>query len=131
MYPELGCTGTPKQPSGQGPYSETVRGYMAKVERQADASVPRGQTADACATSATGSGWRARPRIALLSNPKSTGNLAQQPMIREFCAEHPYLFHYEGEHASQSGEAMKSIARVRPRAVVINGGDCTLQAALT
>jgi hypothetical protein len=126
MYAEF-----PQQPSGQGPYSETVRGYMAKVERQADASVPGGQSADACAPACTAAGWRARPRIALLSNPKSTGNIAQLPRIREYCAEHPDLFHYEVEHASQIGEAMKSIALVRPRVLAINGGDGTVQAALT
>ena len=31
----------------------------------------------------------ARQRIALLSNPRSTGNIAQLPRIRAFCAEHP------------------------------------------
>ncbi len=69
--------------------------------------------------------------MALLSNPKSTGNLAQLPRIREFCADHPDVFHYEVEHASQIGEAMKVIARVRPKLLVINGGDGTVQAALT
>jgi diacylglycerol kinase family enzyme len=72
-----------------------------------------------------------RPRIALLSNPKSTGNLAQLPRIREFCAEHPDIFHYEVEHASQIGEAMRVIARVRPCVLAINGGDGTVQATLT
>src|SRR4051812_2028220 len=64
-----------------------------------------------------------RPRIALLSNPRSTGNIAQLPRIREYCAEHPDVFHYEVEHASQIGEAMKVIARVRPKVLAINGGD--------
>jgi hypothetical protein len=72
-----------------------------------------------------------RPRIALLSNPKSTGNLAQLPRIREYCADHPDVFHYEVEQASQIGEAMKVIARVRPKVLAINGGDGTVQAALT
>lgn len=72
-----------------------------------------------------------RARIALLSNPKSTGNIAQLPRIRDFCAEHPDIFHYEVEHASQIGEAMKSIARIRPTVLAINGGDGTVQAALT
>jgi hypothetical protein len=72
-----------------------------------------------------------RPRVALLSNPKSTGNLAQLPRIREYCADHPDVFHYEVEHASQIGEAMKVIARVRPKVLAINGGDGTVQAALT
>ena len=74
---------------------------------------------------------RARPRIALLSNPKSTGNLAQLPRIREYCADHPDVFHYEVEHVGQIGQAMKTIARVRPTVLAINGGDGTVQAALT
>ncbi len=72
-----------------------------------------------------------RPRVALLSNPRSTGNIAQLPKIRAFCAEHPDVFHYEVEHAHQIGEAMKTIARVQPKLLVINGGDGTVQAALT
>jgi hypothetical protein len=74
---------------------------------------------------------RQRPRIALLSNPKSTGNLAQLPRIREYCANHPDVFHYEVEHAHQIGEAMRIIARIRPKVLAINGGDGTVQAALT
>ena len=73
----------------------------------------------------------ARPRIALLSNPKSTGNLAQLPRIRAFCVEHPDIFHYEVEHADQIGEAMRTIARIEPTVLAINGGDGTVQAALT
>src|SRR5690349_13780081 len=72
-----------------------------------------------------------RVRVALLSNPKSTGNLAQLPRIREFCADHPDVFHYEVEHASQIGHALETIARVRPKLLVINGGDGTVQTALT
>jgi hypothetical protein len=72
-----------------------------------------------------------RPRIALLSNPKSTRNLAQLSRIREYCADHPDVFHYEVEHAHQIGEAMKIIARVRPKVLAINGGDGTVQAVLT
>ena len=72
-----------------------------------------------------------RPRIALLSNPKSTGNLAQLPRIRAFCAEHTDIFHYEVEHADQIGEAMRTIARINPAVLAINGGDGTVQAALT
>ena len=72
-----------------------------------------------------------RPRIALLSNPKSTGNINQLPRIRAFCSDHPDIFHYEVEHAHQVGEALKTIARIRPKVLVINGGDGTVQAALT
>jgi len=72
-----------------------------------------------------------RPRIALISNPKSTGNLAQLPKIRAFCAEHPDIFHYEVEAADQIGEAMRTIARIEPAVLAINGGDGTVQAVLT
>ena len=72
-----------------------------------------------------------RPRVALLSNPKSTGNLAQLSRIRSYCADHPDIFHYEVEHVDQIGDALTSIARVRPKMLVINGGDGTVQAALT
>lgn len=75
--------------------------------------------------------WHKRVRIALLSNPKSTGNVAQLPEIREYCDSHPDVFHYEVEQASQIGEAMRTIARVEPKVLVINGGDGTVQAALT
>jgi hypothetical protein len=67
----------------------------------------------------------------LLYNPKSTGNLAQLPRIRAFCAEHPDIFHYEVEKANQVGAALQTIARIRPKVLVINGGDGTVQAALT
>ncbi len=72
-----------------------------------------------------------RPRIALISNPKSTGNLAQLPRIRAFCAEHPDIFHYEVEAADQIGEAMRTISRIVPAVLAINGGDGTVQAVLT
>lgn len=72
-----------------------------------------------------------RPRIALLSNPNSTGNLLQLPRIRAFCADHPDIFHYEVEKPEQVGAALRTIARVRPKMLAINGGDGTVQAALT
>ena len=72
-----------------------------------------------------------RPRIALISNPKSTGNLAQLPRIRAFCADHPNIFHYEVERADQIGEAIKTIALIEPAVLAINGGDGTVQAVLT
>jgi hypothetical protein len=72
-----------------------------------------------------------RPRIALLSNPRSTGNIAQLSRIRDYCAEHPDIFHYEVERAEQIGDALRTIARVRPKMLIINGGDGTVQATLT
>lgn len=70
-------------------------------------------------------------RLALLSNPKSTGNKALLPQVRAFCAEHQDIFHYEVEHADQIACALKTIARVKPKVLVINGGDGTVQATLT
>ena len=100
---------------------------MSKVSPVTKAPTTAGQ---ACPESC-GAHWHKRPRIALLSNPKSTGNIAQLPQIREYCDAHPDVFHYEVEQASQIGEAMKVIARVQPKVLVINGGDGTVQAALT
>lgn len=70
-------------------------------------------------------------RVALLSNPRSTGNRSLLPRVRSFCAEHRDIFHYEVEHADQIGQALRTIARVKPKVLVINGGDGTVQAALT
>jgi hypothetical protein len=99
------------------------------VKSLATAEIAR-SAGEAC-PAAAGIGRTPRPRIALLSNPKSTGNIAKLARIREYCADHPDVFHYEVEHAYQIGEAMKVIARVRPRVLAINGGDGTVQAALT
>jgi hypothetical protein len=70
-------------------------------------------------------------RVALLSNPRSTGNKSLLPRVRSFCARNPDIFHYEVEDVDQIGAALRSIARVDPKVLVINGGDGTVQAALT
>ncbi|MEA3016470.1 MAG: hypothetical protein QOI38_1192 [Sphingomonadales bacterium] len=70
-------------------------------------------------------------RVALLSNPRSTGNRSLLPRVRAFCAEHEDIFHYEVESVDQIGQALRTIARVRPKVLVINGGDGTVQATLT
>ena len=69
-------------------------------------------------------------RVALLSNPQAPASIAELPRIRAFCAEHPQLFHYEVEEAAQVGEAMRSIARIRPALLAINGGEPTVAAAM-
>ncbi|HET9427465.1 MAG TPA: acylglycerol kinase family protein [Allosphingosinicella sp.] len=69
--------------------------------------------------------------VALLSNPRSTGNQSLLPRVRSFCAAHDDIFHYEVEHADQIGAALRTIARVKPKVLVINGGDGTVQTALT
>lgn len=71
------------------------------------------------------------PCIALLSNPLSTGNKAALPHIRSFVAQNPKVFHYEVGDISEVPEALAMIARVKPALLVINGGDGTVQAALT
>ena len=70
-------------------------------------------------------------RVALLSNPTASGNRALLPRVRAFCAAQPDIFHYEVERFDQIGTAMARIARVKPKVLVINGGDGTVQAALT
>jgi diacylglycerol kinase family enzyme len=67
----------------------------------------------------------------LLSNPRSTGNRSLLPRVRSYCARQKDIFHYEVEHVSQIGAAMRTIARVQPKVLIINGGDGTVQAALT
>ena len=61
--------------------------------------------------------------VALLSNPRSTGNRTILPRVRSFCARHGDIFHYEVESVEQIGAALRTIARVGPRILVINGGD--------
>jgi hypothetical protein len=70
-------------------------------------------------------------RVALLSNPRSSGNKSLLPKVRSFCAEHRDIFHYEVEHVEQIGAALRTIALVKPKVLVINGGDGTVQATLT
>lgn len=53
------------------------------------------------------------------------------PRVRAYCAVNPDIFHYEVEHVDQIGEALRTIARVKPKVLVLNGGDGTVQAALT
>lgn len=69
--------------------------------------------------------------VALLSNPKSTGNRQLLPRIRSYCANNDDIFHYEVESVDQIGRAMQTIARVKPVVIVVNGGDGTVQTALT
>jgi Diacylglycerol kinase catalytic domain len=69
--------------------------------------------------------------VALLSNPSSTGNRAYLPRIRSLCASRSDIFHYEVEHAGQIADALTSISRVKPKVLVVNGGDGTVQVTLT
>ncbi len=69
--------------------------------------------------------------VALLSNPHSTGNKSLLPQVRTYCAGHADIFHYEVEEIGQIARALEMIARVKPKVLVVNGGDGTVQAALT
>ncbi len=69
--------------------------------------------------------------VALLSNPNSTGNRSLLPAVRTYCAKNPDIFHYEVEEIGQIAKALEMIARVKPKVLVINGGDGTVQSALT
>lgn len=69
--------------------------------------------------------------VALLSNPNSTGNRAILPEVRSYCAKNSDVFHYEVDHVDEIAKALETIARVKPKVLVINGGDGTVQAALT
>lgn len=69
--------------------------------------------------------------VALLSNPNSTGNRSLLPAVRCYCARNPDIFHYEVEEMGQIAKALEMIARVKPKVLVINGGDGTVQSALT
>ena len=53
------------------------------------------------------------------------------PEVRTYCAKNPDIFHYEVEEIGQIAKALEMIARVKPKVLVINGGDGTVQSALT
>ncbi|MEO8724088.1 MAG: diacylglycerol kinase family protein [Sphingobium sp.] len=53
------------------------------------------------------------------------------PRVRSYCANNTDIFHYEVESVEQIGRAMQTIARVHPTVIIINGGDGTVQSALT
>jgi Diacylglycerol kinase catalytic domain len=69
--------------------------------------------------------------VAILSNPKSTGNRNILPAIRIYCSTRPDIFHYEVEHSEDISKALAAIALSQPRVLVVNGGDGTVQATLT
>jgi hypothetical protein len=92
---------------------------------------PSSEPSAVAAGAAEAAACRTTARVALLSNPSASGNKALLPRIRAFCAAQRDIFHYEVERVDQIGTALRRIARVKPRVLVINGGDGTVQAALT
>lgn len=53
------------------------------------------------------------------------------PAVRDYCARNPDIFHYEVEEVDQIAAALRTIALIKPKVLVINGGDGTVQATLT
>ena len=68
--------------------------------------------------------------VALLSNGRSAGSQGRLAGVRAFCASSGGIFHYEVDDLSQIEVAMRIIARVRPRVLVVNGGERAVQAVL-
>ena len=69
--------------------------------------------------------------MAFLSKQNSLGNRFLLPAVRSYSANNPDIFHYEVEEIGQIAKALEMIARVKPKVLVINGGDGTVQSALT
>jgi hypothetical protein len=69
--------------------------------------------------------------VALLSNPKSTGNREILPRIRALCEARQDIMHCEVDRVDQIGDALSAMAAQHPRVLVINGGDGTVQTTLT
>lgn len=68
--------------------------------------------------------------VALLSNGRSAGSQALLAGVRAYCASSGAIFHYEVDDLGQIETALDVIARVRPRVLVINGGERAVQAVL-
>jgi diacylglycerol kinase family enzyme len=69
--------------------------------------------------------------VALLSNPKSTGNREILPRVKAFCDARQDIMHCEVDRIDQIGDALRAMAAANPRVLVINGGDGTVQTTLT
>ncbi len=69
-------------------------------------------------------------KIALISNPQSTGNRALLTQVRDFAAAHG-IAHYQIDDVAEVPAALRLITRSRPDIIAINGGDGTVHRALT
>ena len=71
--------------------------------------------------------------VALLSNPRSTGNRALLPRVREYCAAHPDIFHYEVERdqiglaAGQDRDRRRAVGKI---AAIVKLGQRRLDGAV-
>lgn len=69
--------------------------------------------------------------VAVLSNPESDGNKSRLARVREYCARNPEILHIEVERSEDMGVVLNKVAFARPKVLVLNGGDGTVQAVLT
>jgi len=70
-------------------------------------------------------------RIALLNNLRAGGNSAQVERLFEYLVDHPEVLHVETDRVGVVPEAIDSLADQSVDLLVVNGGDGTLQRALT
>lgn len=92
---------------------------------------PRGGDRDDAWESASGSSTAEMVRVAVISNPLSSGNKSFLPKIEAFCARHPELTHYQLGDPTDIDRDLQAIAATDPELLVISGGDGTVQAVLT
>jgi hypothetical protein len=69
--------------------------------------------------------------VAVLSNPQSDGNKSHLDRVRAFCAGCSEIEHIEMQRSEDVGIALNRISLSRPRVLVVNGGDGTVQSVLT
>lgn len=74
---------------------------------------------------------QARRRIGVLTNPRSGGNRRGVEAVREIVRRVPGCVHLEAVTPAEVAEALSSFSREGIRLLVLNGGDGTIQAALT
>jgi diacylglycerol kinase (ATP) len=70
-------------------------------------------------------------RIAVLNNLRAGKNLAEVSRVLSLLRSYPDVLHIETDHAHALPEALAEIARQNVNVLVVNGGDGTLQFALT
>ena len=70
-------------------------------------------------------------RVGVLNNPLSGGNRKGLGQIKEILAAHPQVLHREVQTPADVTSALDDFSRQEVNIIVINGGDGTVQAALT
>jgi diacylglycerol kinase family enzyme len=75
--------------------------------------------------------WLAKPSIGVLSNPLSGGNKRGLRPIEKLLAGRPDIRHQEARNPVEIDDALAAFGRAGVNLLVLNGGDGTIQAALT